>query len=243
MLLAIDSSTGAASVALYDERGVIGETTWRTRENHTRSLMPEIVRLLDLCRVRVHDLKAFGVATGPGSFTGLRIGLSAAKGLALSQNASLVGIPTLDICAHAFAGQSLPVWAILEAGRGRFAAALYESRGYWMDRRTDYVFGAPATIAARLETLLGELTVGAEAQTEARSEVIFRVLVTGELSDALIELLCQQFGERVVIMNPGARSRRAGLLADLAWRRWKENQVDDLNTLAPFYIPTASLGS
>ena len=83
MLLAIDTATRTASVALFDERGVVGETTWHPRENHTRSLIPEVIRLLELCGGRIGEVNVVGAATGPGSFTGLRIGLSAAKGLAL----------------------------------------------------------------------------------------------------------------------------------------------------------------
>src|SRR5438128_99563 len=105
MLLALDTSTNAPSIALYDERGIVGETTWRTHENHTRSLMPEIVRLMELVGTDVSALKAIGVATGPGSFTGLRIGLSAAKGLAYSLNLALIGVPTLDISASVLVGQ------------------------------------------------------------------------------------------------------------------------------------------
>lgn len=268
MLLAIDTATGAASIALYDGQRVNGETTWRTHANHTRSLMPEIVRLLDLCGASVHEVDALGIATGPGSFTGLRIGLSAAKGLALARRAALIGVPTLDVCAGSFACQTLPVWAVLEAGRGRFAAALYVRQEQVMRRVTEYVFGGPAAIAGQLKTVLSDAVMveqektgnsrlihderGASEQRASgliegerldKADNLSRVLVAGELDDALVQALRGELGERVVMADPAVRLRRAGVLAQLAWRRWQAGETDDLNTLAPFYIPTATLGN
>lgn len=236
MLLAIDTATGTASVALFGENGVLGESTWRIRENHTRSLMPEIVRLLELCSVRVEELRALGVTTGPGSFTGLRIGLSLAKGLALSLRIPLVGIPTLDVSAWAFSQQPFPIWAILEAGRGRFAGALYLAREHSVERVTDYTFGTPQVLAAKLKTNLAQSFDGAHFDSKEK------VLVTGESTGALIESLQSELGDRIVSANEAVRLRRAGYLAELAWQRWQQNELDNLETLAPFYIPTASLG-
>ncbi|MEW5720118.1 MAG: tRNA (adenosine(37)-N6)-threonylcarbamoyltransferase complex dimerization subunit type 1 TsaB, partial [Chloroflexota bacterium] len=125
MLLAIDTATRLASIALYTADGVQAEMTWRTRENHTVELMAQIVRLLNLSRVTKEDLRAIGVALGPGSFTGLRVGMSVAKGLAYARQIPLLGIPTLDAVAHAHAHQPLPIWAVLAAGRGRYSVAQY----------------------------------------------------------------------------------------------------------------------
>ena len=119
MLLAIDTATRVASIALYNSEGVVAEMTWRSRENHTVELTAQIVRVMDLARVAKSDLKAIGIALGPGSFTGLRVGMSVAKGLAFGAQIPLLGIPTLDALAHAHAWQSLPIWAVLAAGRGR----------------------------------------------------------------------------------------------------------------------------
>ncbi len=226
MLLAIDTSTHVSSIALYDESGVIGETTWRSRENHTRSLMPEIVNLMELVKTAPTDLRAIGAATGPGSFTGLRIGLAAAKGLAFSLTAPLVGIPTLDITASAFADQPLPVCAVIEAGRNRFGAAYYETKDGAAYRRGDYFFGAPDALAAHLLT---------------RARQSDKLLIVGELNPGLRDVLARDLGSGVTLAQDGANPRRAGVLAQLAWRRWRSGDVDDLETLVPFYIPTASL--
>lgn len=226
MLLAIDTSTHVSSIALFDAPGVVGEVTWHSHQNHTRSLMPEIVRLLELVGATPADLNAIGVATGPGSFTGLRIGLSAAKGFAYSLNAALIGVPTLDISASAFADQPLPTCAILQVGRGRYGAALYENRDGAAQRVTELAFGTANAIAAHLESVFQRPT---------------NVLVTGELDETLSAALGSSPTHSFIFANAGVRVRRAGVLAALAWQRLAVGKTDDIQTLAPFYIPTASL--
>ncbi|MGB8646697.1 MAG: tRNA (adenosine(37)-N6)-threonylcarbamoyltransferase complex dimerization subunit type 1 TsaB [Anaerolineae bacterium] len=228
MLLAIDTATRTASLALYDAEGVQGETTWWARENHTVSLMPQFSQLLQVCRVDLDRISAIGVATGPGSFTGLRIGLSAAKGLALARTLPLIGVPTLDGLAHAFAYQSFPIWALLQAGRGRYAAAPYAIRAGRGERKSDYLVVDAAGLVAGISTWMQE--TGAP-----------RVLVCGELDTALRSVLAAQLGERVVLADAASSLRRATYLAELAWHSWQAGQTSDLDMLAPYYIPTASL--
>ena len=223
MLLAIDTSTHISAIALYDEQGVCGEVTWRSRENHTRSLMPEIVRLMELAGTNVNALRAIGVATGPGSFTGLRIGLSAAKGLAFSLNAALIGVPTLDIAASAYLHSTMPTCAILQVGRGRFGAALYETRDGISTRVSDYFFGTAEALPQHLATA---------------QEKFFAV---GEIDSELRRTLRLTFHENITFAPDGSHPRRAGFLAAIAWQRWQRGATDDLQTLAPYYIPTASL--
>jgi tRNA threonylcarbamoyladenosine biosynthesis protein TsaB len=227
MLLALDTATRTASLALFDERGVLGETTWHPRENHTRSLMPELVRLMDLVRVPRGELRAIGVTTGPGSFTGLRIGLSAAKGLATGLNAQLIGVPTLDVTAAAVIRQPLPVCAVLEAGRGRYGAAMYVCPDDSPQRVTDYIFGSAEQIA------LGARVWHADMATQ--------LLVAGEVDATLEESFRTILPGHVIIADKPARVRRGGYLAAVAWARWRRGEVDDVPSLTPFYIPTASL--
>ena len=86
MLLAIDTSTKQAGIALYDgARGLIAEYNWHSANRHTEELMPAVAQMLAQASVKPSGLRAVAVALGPGSFTGLRVGLAAAKGLALAQ--------------------------------------------------------------------------------------------------------------------------------------------------------------
>ena len=126
MLLAIDTSTRQASVALYDPgRGLLAEQSWFSANRHTEELMPAIAGLMRLSNATPRDLTAVGVAIGPGSFTGLRVGLAAAKGLALAQGVKLLGIPTLDVTAYPHQSQPVSLIAVAQAGRGRLYWAPY----------------------------------------------------------------------------------------------------------------------
>ena len=126
MLLALDTSTRQAGIALYSsERGLLAETTWHSANRHTEELMPAIDHMLAQAGLSARDLTAVGVALGPGSFTGLRVGLAAAKGLALAHGLKLVGVPTLDFTAYPHRRQPLPAAALIPAGRGRLFWAIY----------------------------------------------------------------------------------------------------------------------
>jgi tRNA threonylcarbamoyladenosine biosynthesis protein TsaB len=226
MLLAIDTATHIASLALYDERGVLGEATWRTRENHTSSLMPELVQLMGLIGAQIADLRAIGVVTGPGSFTGLRIGLSVAKGLAFSLNLPLIGVPTLDVSASIYSGGSdIPVCAVIQAGRERYGIALYENENGAQRRVSEYMFGTANEIADQLQHVWNGTAL----------------YVIGEVNAPLRTVFQTRFGGAIVWAGEALNVRRAGVLAELAWKRWQVGAVDDVQALAPYYIPTTSL--
>jgi tRNA threonylcarbamoyladenosine biosynthesis protein TsaB len=127
--LAIDTATDAASIGLLLDDDLVSEEVWTTRRRHTQQLAPRVSRLLDDHGLRPSDLGGIAVAIGPGSYTGLRIGLSLAKGLALAGGLDVVGVPTLDVLAAAFQPPDVrnrpTLWAVLRAGRGRIVAAAY----------------------------------------------------------------------------------------------------------------------
>src|SRR5688500_16040942 len=117
MLLAIDTSTTQAGIALYDGQ-VQAEVAWRAGRDHGRQLLPVIHETLARLGRAPTDLAAIGAARGPGSFTGLRVGLSVGRGLAFALGLPLYGIGSLDVLAAGLAGYSGSIRAVLEAGRG-----------------------------------------------------------------------------------------------------------------------------
>jgi tRNA threonylcarbamoyladenosine biosynthesis protein TsaB len=116
-ILAIDTSTERAGLALD-----VGETvhirSWDAGRTQTTSLLPAIDEMLQQSGLGPADISAVAVATGPGTFTGLRVGMSIAKGMVLARGVPLVGIPTLDIAAASIESDR-DVIAVLPAGRGR----------------------------------------------------------------------------------------------------------------------------
>src|SRR4030043_2225444 len=100
MELAIDTSTESCSIGLSHQGDTIAELTWHSGQNHTVELVPNIVRLLNPTKISTQSLRAVFVAKGPGSFNGLRVGISTAKGLAFSLSITMAGISTLEIEAY-----------------------------------------------------------------------------------------------------------------------------------------------
>jgi len=217
MLLAVDTATHMASLALYDEaKGwVLGEESWYSANNHTVELMPRLVRLLEQQGIAPTDLTGLVVSLGPGSFTGLRIALSMVKGLALARGLPLVGIPTLDVVAHPHLVQKRPVWAILQAGRGRICARHYAyHRGHWQ---------------AEEEYQLTTLEALCNQATEP-------TLFCGEIDARDSEQIQQRLGSEATIASPAASLRRAAYLAELGWKRLSKGDTDNPSTLAPIYL-------
>lgn len=216
MLLAVDTSTAQVGLALYDGSQVIGEYAWRSSQRHTVELAPAIFELLGRCSLKMEDIRALGVALGPGSFTSLRVGLSLVKGLALSRQLPLIGIPTLDILAAAQASSKLPLAVAIQAGRGRFAVGWYKrSRNGWRAK-------GPARVLT-LEALI--------------NEVNSPIRLCGELTAKERQMLAGK--PEIQLASPAQSVRRPAILAELAWARWQAGDVDDEATLAPLYLHVA----
>ena len=214
MLLALDTSTRYIGLALYDGVQVLSESFWTCQDYHTVELAPEVTRALAKSGFTVADLKALGVAIGPGSFTGLRIGLAFAKGLALAQRLPLVGVATLDILAASQPLSEIPMAAVLQAGRGRLAVGWYRPvDGAWQPD-------------GELEILTAE---------ELHERINSPTLVCGELSAAEQRLLSRK-RKNVLLAAPAQSVRRPAVLAEIAWRRWQAGQTDQPAALAPIYL-------
>lgn len=216
MLLAIDTSTSQIGLALSDGAQVISEYAWRSSQRHTVELAPAISDLLTRCGLTMVDIRALGVALGPGSFTSLRVGLSLAKGLAFSRHLPLVGIPTLDILAAAQPASRHPLAVLLQAGRGRYALGWYKSsRNRWQAADPARV----VTIQSLLEEIKTPCIVCGELTAEDRHQV--------------------SENKNVHLASPAQSLRRPAVLAELAWTRWQAGEVDEEATLAPIYLHTA----
>jgi tRNA threonylcarbamoyladenosine biosynthesis protein TsaB len=214
MLLAIDTSTRLTGVALYDGVQVLSEVAWYSREHQTVELAPVVEEILGRTGIKASEIKAVGVALGPGSFTGLRIGLALAKGLALAWHTALIGVPTLDVVASAQPLAAMPLAAVLQAGRGRLAVGWYAvEAGRWKSQGSLEVLDA-AGLAEKIQA---------------------PTLVCGELNDEERRLLARK-RKLVVLASPARSMRRPSFLAELAWQRYRIGQSDDAAALAPIYL-------
>ena len=163
------------------------------------------------------QLSAIAVALGPGSFTGLRIGLAIAKGMALALHIPMIGVPSLDALVAATPVSDLSMAAVLQSGRGRLAVIWYAPvYGKWLAQGE-----AKVTTAAELSASIHKPT-----------------LVVGELTADERQLLARK-RVNVHLASPAQSLRRPSYLAELAWQRWQAGQVDDPISLAPIYLHVA----
>jgi tRNA threonylcarbamoyladenosine biosynthesis protein TsaB len=214
MILAIDTATQYAALALYNQSGLQTEETWQAGRNHTTELMPRIVRILQAAQIRLSDITALAVSLGPGSFTGLRIGLAVAKGLALPHEIPLVGVPTLEVTAYPGRDRGLPVWAIAQAGRGRILTACFN----WGDDQWQMLDDPQLT---SFQSLAGQIKEPA--------------LCLGEIDEKGEKILTRRSHGKARVASPAVRLRRAGYLAEIAAHRLEAGYQADAATLEPIY--------
>ena len=124
MILSVDSSAVTASVALTDGENVINNEFVNAGLTHSETLLPMIKRVLG--DTKVSDLDAIAVTAGPGSFTGVRIGVATVKGLAFEKNIPCISVSTLEAIAYNFADENVIVCAVMDARRMQFYNALFE---------------------------------------------------------------------------------------------------------------------
>ncbi len=215
MLLALDTSTRNIGIAIYDGIQVLCETIWTSHDYHTVELAPAVMATLTRAGVEIQHLKVLAVATGPGSYTGLRIGLALAKGIALARHLPIIGIPTLEIVAESVpVSPGLSLAAILQVGRGRLAVGWYfPTNGHWQ-------LNPPVQImdVLQLSRLIHEPTI-----------------ICGELTEEQQHALARKY-KNVILSSPAHSIRRPSLLAELAWKRWQVGDVDDPAILSPTYL-------
>lgn len=222
MLLAIDTSTTYTGLALYDGAEVLGECVWRSGRQHTTQLLPQLDMFMRHSGVERDAIDALGVALGPGSWSGLRVGLSLAKALVVASGAALVGISTLAVLAAGHAQSELPIYPLVRLGRDRFASARF-SYGEALERHEDDHNQTIAELCGAIE-----------------GAALFCGEIDGPTRQAIGELL----GERARFPSPAANLRRPALLAELAWQRLSNGERDNPVTLEPIYLgePVKAIG-
>jgi len=213
MLLAIDTSTNMLGIALHGGGRVLAECVWEGEGHHTVELAPEIALIMRRVGEPLSSIEAIGVAIGPGSFTGLRIGLALAKGLSLARGLPTVGIPTMDILALAQPKRTEPMFVAVRAGRNRIASLWYKwTRGGWKPQ------GEPEVLTwdELKESLEGKAYICADMDNQTR---------------ALLR------GIPGITLAPAVQCvRRPGFLAELAWKRLKSRKRVSVGGLSPIYL-------
>jgi tRNA threonylcarbamoyladenosine biosynthesis protein TsaB len=215
MLLAVDTSTFSCSVALFNGNRLLAEETFTAGKTHSRHLLSIIHGILSGCRCDPGDIEAIALARGPGTFTGLRIGISTVKGLALATQAQVVGIGSLAALAFPLALLDRPVVAMIDARRGEVYYARYRFRaGEAGEAEMPPSVGPPEAAAAEVPE--GAVLVGSGA-------VLYREVFASRCP-------------KVRFADPTQHVIRAASVAGLAMQRLSRGSVDSIDGLVPEYI-------
>lgn len=218
-IVAIDTSNQPMSVALWDEEGVVAEKTTTFKRNHSVQLMPAIAELMKEAGWEVNDLDRVAVAKGPGSYTGVRIGVTVAKTLAWTANLDLVGISSLHVLAgNADRIEGQLVAPIFDARRGNLYTGLYQ-----VDAKGQLLQIEPDTHIA------AEKWADYIASKETSIEVIGRDFAKHQ------ELFKEKLQDHLYRTPEHRQTPRASVLAELAQ---KEEPVE-IHTFAPEYTKLA----
>lgn len=217
-ILAIDTSSMVASAAVMDGQKLLAEYIVNHKRTHSEQLMPIIEKVLESSGTGIREIDAIAVASGPGSFTGLRIGAATAKGLAHARGIKIVGVPTLDGLAFNLPHCQGIICPIMDARRNQVYTALYkwEAGGF-------YKLMPHCAIA--LSELLEEL--------KRREE---RVVFLGDGVPVHRETIKEELGERAEFAPKNADRQRASSIAELALQALERGEGQDAEAFVPFYL-------
>lgn len=222
-LLAIDGATPTASVALVADGMLLGELYNQQGTGHARILMSMVDQLMVLTNTDLSNLEAIAVTVGPGSFTGLRIGLATAEGLAMALSLPMVGISTLEVMATPLALTSALIVPVLNARKGEVYTVVYSGGLDGMTRIGKEQAIAPLALATEIRELLS--TTGHEM-----------VILTGDGIEPYYEIWHQELGEHLLTVPAYQNRPRAGVLACLAEQLFNQDKAISPLAIRPSYL-------
>lgn len=217
-ILGIDSSGLVAGVALVVDGVMVGEYTINNKKTHSQTLLPMLETMLTMAEVDISEIDAVAVAAGPGSFTGLRIGASTAKGLAGALDIPIVPVPTLEGLAANFMNQQAVVCPLMDARRSQAYLGIYECGSREITPLCD-------AAALPIEDIIHKVN-------EINREVIF----LGDGVPVFKEILKEQVKVPFSFAMPQDNCQRAGNIAALGELYYKQGKNIPAKEFSPFYL-------
>ena len=214
-ILGIETATKTGSVAIVTDSGVIAEYTLNIELTHSERLMATVDRVIKDTGLAVSDLDGFAVSIGPGSFTGLRIGLSAVKGLAFVTNKPVAAVPTLKALAWNLPYAQYPICPLLDARKKEVYAAIYQNQD------------------GSLTQAMPEATIPLKDLAE---KIADKIVFTGEGANLFRNEIQSLFGERAFFAPLSALVPSAASVAELGLMMLKAGGAADADSLTPLYI-------
>ncbi|MBI3377547.1 MAG: tRNA (adenosine(37)-N6)-threonylcarbamoyltransferase complex dimerization subunit type 1 TsaB [Nitrospirae bacterium] len=219
-ILAIDTSTMLGGIAILDESLLIAESRLNVRSTHSERLMTEIERCLKQSGIKISDIDVFAVATGPGSFTGLRIGVSTVKGFSYATGKQIVSVPTLEALAWNFPYSKYPVCTMLDARKKEVYAALFKWEGENFTRLINETSAKPEEFACDVLRVTHD------------DKFIF----AGEGAALYRDKIIEAMGEKAIFASPEKTVPSPANVAVLGLKKAKAGEFSEPISLTPMYI-------
>ena len=216
-ILAIDTSTNVASCAIMDDEKLLGESMVNDNITHSQKLLPLISDTLSRCKIDVKEIDVFAIANGPGSFTGLRIGVSTINGLAQATQKPVIGVSSLEALAQNIITSEKLIVPLIDARRDRAFTAIYSARN---DFKTV------------LEPAIFEIVELLEILDEKHEDIIF----IGEGTTAYKDMIVEKLGERAYFAPRNLNIAKASSAAEIAIKKAKDGQTKSYFDLTPDYF-------
>ncbi|MBU4176818.1 MAG: tRNA (adenosine(37)-N6)-threonylcarbamoyltransferase complex dimerization subunit type 1 TsaB [Desulfurivibrionaceae bacterium] len=216
VILALETATTCGSLALVAEGRCLAEYSLNTSITHSRRLLSGIDWLLAQCELSWPHIGAIAVSLGPGSFTGLRIALSTAKGLCMATGKPLLGVGTLDGLAGQFPYSSLPICPVVDARKNEIYTALYRCNQHGVAEKTT---GPMVIKPERLQEFITTPT-----------------LLVGDGLPLYGQLLKELLGESALLASPEICFARAAAIGSLAWDLFRQGSFLNPATAVPIYV-------
>ncbi len=217
-ILALDTSGQNCSVCIMNEEKVICDFNLSTGTTHSETLLPIIDTLCKFSKIELDDIDVLACALGPGSFTGLRIGIATLKGFCLGAEKKVVGISTLEGLAYNTSEFDGIVCSVLDAKNNNVYAGIYKYENSKPTRITDY-------ITEDLDTLIKILK-------EYNSKILF----VGDGAQSFKERFENEFGDKASFAPIHLNNQLASSIAKAALDRAQNNDFDDMDKLNPLYL-------
>lgn len=219
-ILAVDTATKSCSVAIVANKHLLAEETLVSDQTHSKHLMEMINKVIDLSGLTLSDLDGFAVTSGPGSFTGLRIGISSIKGLAAASGKPVVGVSSLAALALQAYFSSYLICPLIDAHRGEVYCARYR-------------FARAGFEGALLKKETQEQVLPPDKAAGGISEPC---IFAGNGASIYQETIVDIVGELAHFAPPSHNTIRASTVAYLSMDRFERNDTDDTSSLVPSYI-------
>ncbi|MCX5717156.1 MAG: tRNA (adenosine(37)-N6)-threonylcarbamoyltransferase complex dimerization subunit type 1 TsaB [Nitrospirae bacterium] len=220
IILAIDTSTMLGGIAIMDESLLIAESRLNVRSTHSERLMTEIEHCLKQSGIKISDIDVFAVAAGPGSFTGLRIGLSTVKGFSYATGKPIVSVPTLEALAWNFPCSKYPVCTMLDARKKEVYAALFKWEEENFTRLINEISAKPEEFAC-------------DALRVTHDD---KFIFAGEGAALYRDKITEAMGEKAIFASPEKTVPSPANVAVLGLKKAKAGEFSESISLIPMYI-------